>query len=417
MRVLVLAPWPIRRPLHGGQIRGSEIVRAYGEAGHETEFIGLYDRAGREDDEYSEQDHPITPALASVDPGGRTPEMGFWHALANEPASFARYRDQMLRFTPDLIQFEEPFLWPVANRLAEAAARERGGRRLPVLHSSYNIEHVWRRQYRDATEIGNGAFIGEIAALEQEIARHADGVCVVSGQDAEAFRAMGARAVTLAPNGTALPAPTPAAIRTVRQYLDRQPFALFVSSAHPPNASGLMGMIEGAPDARLRNGVLVALGDVDRLLRPHADAAHLQHLFRHIRLLGRVTTDLLAAFYAEARVAVVPRALGGGSNLKTAEALLAGRPIIATSRAFVGFEDFATAAGVRIVDEPDAFWREVEALLGDGWQSAPIRRDGLDALTWSRTLAPMVRLAEALCAAPASALSTMTGPRADLRCR
>lgn len=393
----MLGPWCIRKPLHGGQIRASQIAEAYKAAGHEVIYVGLYDPDQADPAEYSEADHPLTRALlehTALIP--RTQNMKIWYALAHEPASFARYCDQITRYSPDAIQFEEPVLWPLVRRLIDTGVLERGHGRIRVLHSSYNIEHSWRRAGCEGTASENEAFATELESLERDIARRADAVCVVSESDAAAFGAMGAEAVVVAPNGTALPKPTPAALRTVSQYFNRQPFALFVSSAHPPNASGLMHMIRGAPGARLRNGIVVVGGEVTRLLQPWSSEPGLQHLFRDIRLLGRIQSDdLLAAFYAQAHVGIIPRTVGGGSNLKTAEALLSGRPIIAASRAFIGFEAYAGASNVHIADDPIVFWRTIDTLLGEP-SAAPIMRESMKALGWQHTLAPMMKAMERL---------------------
>jgi Glycosyl transferases group 1 len=96
-----------------------------------------------------------------------------------------------------------------------------------------------------------------------------------------------------------------------------------------------MHMVHDAPGLRLRHGVVIFCGDVARLFQPMSADPASQHLFRDVRLLGLVPgDDLLAAFYAQADVAIIPRLHGGGSNLKFAEALLSGRPIVVTSRAF-----------------------------------------------------------------------------------
>jgi glycosyltransferase involved in cell wall biosynthesis len=397
MRILMLGPWCIRKPLHGGQIRASHIVEAYRAAGHEVLFVGLYHPTQTPRDEYSETDLPITtPVLEHAARIPRTQDIRLWYALADEPTSFAQYCDRIAHFTPDVIQFEEPVFWPLVRRLVDTGILERGHGRIRILHSSYNIEHTWRRASREGATPQDEAFSTELEILEQDIARRADAVCVVSKSDAVAFRGMGAEAVVVAPNGSAITAPTPEALRTVSQYLNHQPFALFVSSAHPPNASGLMHMIRGAPGVRLRNGIVVIGGDVARLLQPYSADPQLQHLFRDIRLLGRIPTDdLLAAFYAHAHVAIVPRTIGGGSNLKTAEALLSSRPIVAASRAFVGFEEYADAPGVHMTDDPVAFWRAIDELLGKPL-AASITRRGMNALAWKHTLEPMVEAVESL---------------------
>src|SRR5215468_5846539 len=43
MRVLMLGPWAVARPRHGGQIRAASIIEAYRGRGHEVMFIGIFD--------------------------------------------------------------------------------------------------------------------------------------------------------------------------------------------------------------------------------------------------------------------------------------------------------------------------------------------------------------------------------------
>src|SRR6186997_2462668 len=43
MRVLMLGPWSIARPRHGGQIRADRIAAAYRSRGHEVTFAGIVD--------------------------------------------------------------------------------------------------------------------------------------------------------------------------------------------------------------------------------------------------------------------------------------------------------------------------------------------------------------------------------------
>jgi len=61
----------------------------------------------------------------------------------------------------------------------------------------------------------------------------------------------------------------------------------------------------------------------------------------------------------------------------------------------MGFEGFATAPGVDIADDPVAFWRQIDALLGQP-PAPPIIREGVEALAWRQTLTPMVKAAEML---------------------
>jgi hypothetical protein len=57
----------------------------------------------------------------------------------------------------------------------------------------------------------------------------------------------------------------------------------------------------------------------------------------------------------------------GGSNLKTAEALISGLPVVGTSQAFRGFADFADLPHIAVADTPEAFAAGIRhALDSDG---------------------------------------------------
>jgi hypothetical protein len=59
----------------------------------------------------------------------------------------------------------------------------------------------------------------------------------------------------------------------------------------------------------------------------------------------------------------LPITIGEGSNLKTAEALESGRPIVGTSKAFRGFESALTLPHVTVADSPIDFRRAVRAVM------------------------------------------------------
>ena len=39
----------------------------------------------------------------------------FWHAFAEVPEAFAWFVDLVVRFKPDILEFEEPYLWPIVR--------------------------------------------------------------------------------------------------------------------------------------------------------------------------------------------------------------------------------------------------------------------------------------------------------------
>ncbi len=390
MRVLMLAPWPIVRFLHGGQLRASAIVRAYRAGGHHVACIGLYDAARIGPGDIEAHDYAVPPSIVDhVLAAERNSELAFWRALARMPHAFDFYERAVRAERPDVLQFEEPYLWPLVQAL-----RERGALKgIPVLHSSYNYETEAKHEIRASGMSVSDQTMLDVAALERDIAAGADAVVVVSDSDAAAFEAIGARHVVVAHNGTDPPQAAPEQDEALAGYLQGEPYALFVSSAHPPNAQGLTDTAEEAGIVMRRGSVLVC-GGVAGLLRSMPAFAENQHIFRRTRLLGFVSPGLLSAIYRRAAVILLPKTRGAGSNLKTAEALVSGRPIVATRRAFEGFERYLGCPGVAVEDDPATFWRRVVDLLsvdaGDEIPGPVRTQASVRTLFWNACLDPMV---------------------------
>jgi glycosyltransferase involved in cell wall biosynthesis len=305
-----------------------------------------------------------------------------WQALAEIPEHFVHFVRLVEQLRPDVVQVEETYMWPVVRKLL-GEGRIDGAR---VVHSSYNFETDHQRDLATIKGPVHEYSLKQVAATEREIAAASDLVVTVSDADAASFRAIGAMKVVVARNGCRQVAPHPDALRAVDAYFGEQRFALFVSSAHLPNMQGLLDLtrvpVETLP------GRLVIGGTVCDLLTEHRSASS---LIRHATFMGMVDVALLDALLTRAAVVLLPKTRGGGSNLKTSEALHSYRPVVATTQAFVGFEPWRDAPGVTVVDDPLAFWRQVrwhlENPLIDNTATWCAQREGL---LWENCLQPMV---------------------------
>lgn len=394
MRILILGPYPIVKPHHGGALRASAVVRAYRDAGHEVVYSGLYDPKTVAPGDRTTTDHPLT--IEVVHETGRLalpPAIGMWRALASEEGSFQSYAALTRAFKPDVIQFEEPSMWPVVRRLVAEGVCPRAR----IVHSSYNVETVYRRELMELQDSVVDDSVLLIEEEEREIAVRCDAIFTVSDADRDAFLAFGAKDVTVARNGGVKLSPTQEAVDAVRAYVGNEPYALFVSSAHLPNARALCESMADDKASALRTGRFLVAGSVGRLIEAMPEYLSVPALSRHTTLLGFVQQELLEALYAQAHVVVLPKVYGGGSNLKTAEALLSGRPIVGNDGAFIGFEPYCDLSNVHIENNPRAFWAHVAELL----QRPALKASRLGKrgeLEWSQCLIPMVKRTEALVA-------------------
>jgi len=103
----------------------------------------------------------------------------------------------------------------------------------------------------------------------------------------------------------------------------------------------------------------------------------------------------LDPFLAAASVSIVPLRVGGGTRLKILNALAHGIPTVSTT---IGAEGLALEPGRDLLlgDEPDAFARQVAALIGDESLRARLRENGRRTVTarysW-QALAPSLEAA------------------------
>jgi glycosyltransferase involved in cell wall biosynthesis len=83
-----------------------------------------------------------------------------------------------------------------------------------------------------------------------------------------------------------------------------------------------------------------------------------------VYLAGRVSEDSLQGLLKDCDVILLPITEGGGSNLKTAEAIIADKPIVATTHAFRSYEKFIDELpNIYIADTPEAFQQSILAAV------------------------------------------------------
>jgi hypothetical protein len=83
---------------------------------------------------------------------------------------------------------------------------------------------------------------------------------------------------------------------------------------------------------------------------------------------GMLSDDLLSGLLAYVDVVLLPIVDGGGSNLKTAEAILSGKKIVATTFAFRGFEEYMDLPNVYIATTPSSFRETITRALAAPFQ-------------------------------------------------
>ena len=389
-RILVLGSYPVVNPRHGGQIRLANIVQAYRGRGFDVRQASFFPaNPFYTDHPMGAADVPLPPASLQSWKGHAAPlieDLASGEAVAQDDARLAALE----RFAGpvDWIHLEQPWLLPVVRRLR--ARGSLGAFRL--VYGSQNIETHLKQAIFAQYKVRNAQpLLDGIEALERESAAQADLVATVTVQDREHTLGWTQAPVVLAPNGVSAWTSTEADRGHWQKVLGPEPFALYVASAHPPNVSGFCDSFGECMAALSPVQKVVLAGSVTEHILSSAWFASWGPLnARRVHAAGVLSDAELSALRDLAHTFVLPMTSGGGSNLKTAEALYSGRHVIATPHAMRGFEAMEDLPGV-VLAQPgipfaQAVSRSLEQPQPSGDAAARTRRD---ALTWSHTLAAL----------------------------
>jgi len=382
-------------PIHGGQHRSHNIGRVLEKAGYTVRGIAACWR--QRHDIVNDREAILDLALAGSWKGGVAGGLfgDYFHLVTVEESE--KLRADFFRLAgaaqPDAVLLEHPWMWPLARLIPEVAAG-----RAPIIYNSQNVEaHLKHRLLRDLKLDAQGlsdaeALLPVMDAFEREVVANVDAVTACTAEDAHVFDTWGARRTVIAGNGsfrrpiTAIRRPFPALLPGGCRY------AFTVGSEHHPNVTGFENLVLPWL-ALLRPGqrVVVAGGMSDALRGRVAELGLSSTLDGRLVLLGRVNDLTLSALIESTACLMLPIEYGGGSNIKTAEALLSDRRIVASPASMRGFAAYRHLPGVTVASSPSEFGAAIRSALENG-APAPRRPESVEPLTWDAMLAPLVDL-------------------------
>lgn len=394
MRVLLLATYSILEPRHGGQLRTRHICEEYRKAGIEVDYVGIFPQGV-----YPQ--HAATDMQFPGDLGGRVlgehEQVLYDYVWGMHIASTELARTSLLERIRagryDYIQIDLLYVWPLVRECLSQLGP--GESRPRIIYSSQNIEHEMKRQV--LRELGAPANVVEhygnaVLELERDIAACASHVFAVAGVDCDFINAVGNRRdCVLAKNGSARSTVSEIATEDWRPVLPADPFAVFISSGHLPNAVGFSAVMGPSLAFLPPDRKLVVAGGVTKVIegaKTYRKWAAINDA-RTLRL-GVIDDIGIAAIRRFAHVFVLPITAGGGSNIKTAEALLTGAHVLGTPTAFRGYEDYMGEPGVYVEADPARFRARLVDLLDS--ERADLSSESLairERLLWSSTLSVM----------------------------
>ena len=368
----------------GGPARAFNQRRVLESAGHSVTHVVVQADSGsgdcRRSDlvELSERPHrePYDPIYADIDLGVRA---------AADRALVERVVDHLIAASVDLIILEQPFLVDLVRLVVENHSA-------PVMYSCQNIEYRLRKNLErfapDPRRLpGRNEHVRRLEASAVELSSHVTAICPT---DQEHLRDDFGCKSTLVPNGTSV-SDLPLSDRPA----STDPYFSFAGSSYWPNVEGFAEIADPSltflpPTMRIQVAGTVGteiMKNPSILRRQSANASR-------ITLRGFLSMDDLVRMMSRSLAVLVPVFVGEGSNLKSADALASGAPVIMTERATRGYEDVieADSDGITVVrsarDFRSAMRSHVEFAYSEG--AGSVQRRSL--LRWAPRLSPLIKL-------------------------
>jgi glycosyltransferase involved in cell wall biosynthesis len=365
MNIIVLCTYPIKNPKHGGQLRVHSIVNRYRTAGHHVEVVGVLGSATYED-EPGFLEFPGMSRLATVIPN---PFLMEDYAIGRLFVDDYRAYESLaasIRAKPDLVHVEQPWLFAFAHKYTKEYAPA-----AKIVYGSQNVE--WRLKQDIVASYLSADIAQQDADLVKDIELAAifgaDAVICVSESDASWMRSLTKNPVVVASNGVRAWQSTVEGRKEAVTVARGFRYALYCASAHLPNITGFFEMLGGGFGSLKPDERLIVAGAAGYAIAGDVRVHHSAKLSERLVVAGVVSQPCLEGLLDGANCIVLPLTQGGGTNLKTAEALWAGKHIVATTVAMRGFERFIGARGVHLADDSATFKRALRVAM----ESEPLR--------------------------------------------
>lgn len=378
MKILIVSPYPVLPPIHGGRVRTAGLAEGLARAGAEVEVLCPWypgqPRNGRVADAFTCRSHfsaanllPLTLewlasplALLSLQPPPR-----------RLLRSFADY---------DLVQFEF---------CAQARWMRLVPDRVVIVYSAHNVERDYSEQDSSRHLLWRTS-LGRVERLERLAVQRSDLVVACCGQDIERLRGLygGVSRHAVAPNGC----------RTTLLRFDRLGLRAASRRAFGLADEDRVILFLGGDASHNREAVQFLLAQVLPELKPRtrlwivgkSGGEPARSADGRVRFFGFV--DDLRPYFAAADVAVNPVEHGSGSSVKLLDYLAAGLPVVSTSVGSRGLPE--PPPGVLVVPRS-----QFASALHRSFADVGVDRAGLESVTWEHVGRGLLREYGALRAA------------------
>lgn len=360
-KLLMVSNYPIYKPLHGGQKRASAIFNFYKQNFSEAKYVGVFHRGHYPD--WDEGDILLgqPDVIKKIDENLQETELIVGKAIDNDIHVRSHMAKLLMEYKPDIIHIEQPFIYlGLKILLAELSMSP------AIIYGSQNIEYkLKKRIYKNQNKLPKNLeeIIEATKALEIQVSQESDLVIAVNATDAEFYHKIGSKKCIVVPNGVMATNPSAEAIdywQKIKKDKNIKNVVTFVGSGHPPNWAGFLEMVGNETTFMPKGSKIFIAGGVSNYFRnQYHDSKKYADFWSGVELVGELSEDLLAGLLTVSDIFLLPIGPGGGSNLKTAEAILTNKKIVATTYAFNGFEAYKKLPNMYIASKQPEFKKAI----------------------------------------------------------
>lgn len=401
-KILIIATYPVKNPQHGGQKRTAAILETYNLLFNEVQFVAVFNKAGYKD--YDSKDIPLSIKMtAKANANPLTGDIICGQAIYEDSIVKKGMTKLLSRLNPDIIHLEQPYTYlglkPLLKELGMAPK---------LIFGSQNVEGPMKREILENAGYDDGYIdkaVKIIDDVERELAHDCALLVACTEEDLAAHRKMGAKRVVLAMNGIAPIVADESDIQyweAVKADAGINKAALFVASAHPPSITGFLDVIGKGVGFLEREERIFMAGSVSdhfvEIIKPAniniADATFWSRVYP----CGRLSEGRLTALLKTSDCILLPITEGGGSNLKTAEAIAADKKIVTTSYALRSFEWIKEFPNVWVADTKQDFQRAIkDSFHADFKQRTEQQREKARTVYWDYRLNDLKEEVKKIC--------------------
>lgn len=386
-RILVIAPYPIKNAMHGGQKRVQALVARYRELGNEVGFVAVY--LSKSYNEAYKTDIAISDATIYEQLADQPELTDIVAGLALTEVKEVRSAFILLlkKKRPNVIHVEQPYMVE-----SVAAILEEINMPSLIIFGSQNVEFQMKRDiYKSiVSKKALADLVAKTKNIERRAVELADVVIAVSKYDLGVLtKDTTFKPRFVVPNGTETPASYVAKTNEWADFKKREhieTLATFIGSAHPPNYLGFIRLLAEAK-IPTHARIVVAGGMSASISARYKETVD---FWNRVNVAGILSRSSLQALIHESDIILLPILNGGGSNLKTAEAIVAGKKIVATRYAFRGYERYISLPNIYIANTENAFETALKKAINTSYIKLSSKQNKLaQTVTWPYALANM----------------------------